>query len=96
MRVVSLLPSATEIVAALGGFEHVVGLTHCCDYPPQVESRLRVTRTSVDADASPGAVDAQVRAIAHEGAPLYTLVKMAFARCGRSLFSRRRSARSAR
>jgi iron complex transport system substrate-binding protein len=73
MRVVSLLPSATEIVAALGGFEHVVGLTHCCDYPPQVESRLRVTRTSVDADASPGAVDAQVRAIAHEGAPLYTL-----------------------
>lgn len=73
MRVVSLLPSATEIVATLGGMEHLVGVTHCCDYPPQVESRVRVTRTAIDADAPPGAVDAQVRDITASGAPLYTL-----------------------
>lgn len=73
MRVVSLLPSATEIVAALGAMEHLVGVTHCCDYPPQVDSRLRVTRTAIDADAAPGEVDAQVRAITASGAPLYTL-----------------------
>lgn len=73
MRVVSLLPSATEIVAALGAMEHLVGVTHCCDYPPQVDSRLRVTRTAIDADAAPGAVDAQVREITASGAPLYTL-----------------------
>jgi len=73
MRVVSLLPSATEIVAALGGMEHLVGVTHCCDYPPQVDSRVRVTRTAIDADAAPGAVDAQVREITASGAPLYTL-----------------------
>lgn len=73
MRVVSLLPSATEIVAALGGMEHLVGVTHCCDYPPQVDSRVRVTRTAIDADAAPGVVDAQVREITASGAPLYTL-----------------------
>ena len=73
MRIVSLLPSATEIVATLGGMEHLVGVTHCCDYPPQVDSRVRVTRTAIDADAAPGAVDAQVREITASGAPLYTL-----------------------
>jgi iron complex transport system substrate-binding protein len=73
MRVVSLLPSATEIVAALGAFEHLVGVTHCCDYPPQVDSRLRVTRTAIDGDAAPAVVDAQVRDITASGAPLYTL-----------------------
>ncbi len=73
MRVVSLLPSATEIVAALGGMEHLVGVTHACDHPPMVASRLRVTRTAVDAHAAPGVVDAQVREITGAGAPLYTL-----------------------
>jgi iron complex transport system substrate-binding protein len=73
VRVVSLLPSATEIVAALGAMERLVGVTHCCDYPPSVDSRLRVTRTAIDADAAPGEVDAQVRAITASGAPLYTL-----------------------
>lgn len=73
MRVISLLPSATEIVATLGGMEHLVGVTHCCDYPPQVDSRVRVTRTAIDADAAPGVVDAQVREITASGAPLYTL-----------------------
>lgn len=43
MRVVSLLPSATEIVAALGALEHLVGVTHACDHPPMVASRVRVT-----------------------------------------------------
>lgn len=73
MRVISLLPSATEIVAAIGGMEHLVGVTHCCDYPPLVDSRVRVTRTAIDAEAAPGAVDAQVREITASGAPLYTL-----------------------
>lgn len=73
MRVISLLPSATEIVAAVGGMEHLVGVTHCCDYPPQVDSRVRVTHTAIDADAAPGAIDAQVRDITSSGAPLYTL-----------------------
>lgn len=73
MRVVSLLPSATEIVSALGAMDAVVGVTHCCDFPADVATRVRVTRTAIDAEASPGEVDAQVRAITASGAPLYTL-----------------------
>ncbi len=75
MRVVSLLPSATEIVAALGGMEHLVGVTHACDHPPMVDSRVRVTRTAVRSDAAPAVVDAQVREITQRGEPLYTLLE---------------------
>lgn len=75
MRVISLLPSATEIVAALGGMEHLVGVTHACDHPPLVDSRVRVTRTAIDDSAAPGAVDAHVREIAATGAPLYSLLE---------------------
>lgn len=75
MRVVSLLPSATEIVAALGAMESLVGVTHACDYPPVVDSRVRVTTTAVDKDAAPGLIDAQVRELIHVGAPLYTLLE---------------------
>ena len=75
MRVVSLLPSATEIVAALGGMEHLVGVSHACDYPPMVDSRVRVTTTAVDATADARAVDDQVKSIAASGAPLYTLLE---------------------
>ena len=71
MRVVSLLPSATEIVGALGALEHLVGVTHECDWPPVVQSRARVTTCAVDSTASPTAIDQQVRALAHAGTPLY-------------------------
>jgi len=73
MRVVSLLPSATEIVAALGAIESLVGITHECDHPAQVASRLRVTSSLVDAAEQPGVVDAQVRTLVSEGTPLYAL-----------------------
>lgn len=75
MRVVSLLPSATEIVAALGAMESLVGVTHCCDYPAVVDSRVRVTTTAVDANAAPGEIDRQVRALMDRGAPLYQLLE---------------------
>jgi iron complex transport system substrate-binding protein len=75
MRVISLLPSATEMVAALGALESLVGVTHECDHPAVVRSRVRVTSTAVDVAAAPGAVDAQVRALTHAGAPLFTLLE---------------------
>ncbi len=73
MRVVTLLPSATEIVAALGALESLVGITHECDHPAQVASRLRVTSSHVDGAGAPGIVDTQVRTLVEAGTSLYTL-----------------------
>jgi iron complex transport system substrate-binding protein len=57
MRVVSLLPAATEIVAALGAVGRLVGVSHECDFPPEVCSLPRVTRTRVDPGLPSGAID---------------------------------------
>lgn len=73
-RIISLLPGATEIVAALDALDRLVGVTHECDYPPAVTNRPRVTHTAVDPNAAPDVVDAQVRELARTGAPLYTIL----------------------
>jgi iron complex transport system substrate-binding protein len=59
MRVVSLFPAATEIVAALGGAAAgwLVGVSHECDYPPPVRALPRVTRTTLDSSLPSGAID---------------------------------------
>src|SRR5262249_35922828 len=51
MRVVSLLPAATEIVAALGMTDHLVGVSHECDFPPEAASRPRVTHCPIHGNA---------------------------------------------
>ena len=73
MRIVSLLPAATEIVAFLGATEHLVGITHECDYPDVVGSRARVTRSAVPRSDDPAATDAAVRALAGQGHALFAL-----------------------
>jgi len=71
MRVVSLLPAATEIVAALGATSRLVGVSHECDYPPAVRVLPRVTRTSVDTSQPSGAIDrAMARAKANGVVPI--------------------------
>ena len=59
MRVVSLLPSATETVCALG--IDPVGVTHECDYPPRVESIPTVVHSTIDTGGSSRAVDDRVQ-----------------------------------
>jgi len=71
--VVSLLPAATEIVAALGALDQLVGVTHECDHPADVARRPRVTSSAVDRDAASDAIDAEVRALASAGAAVFTL-----------------------
>jgi iron complex transport system substrate-binding protein len=73
VRVVSLLPSATEIVAALGGFEHLVGVTHECDWPSVVASRARVTTSVIDSSRSSAEIDGQVRQLSGGGEALYSM-----------------------
>jgi iron complex transport system substrate-binding protein len=50
MRICSLLPSSTEIVYALGLGDHLVGVTHECDYPPEAATKPHVTESILDPD----------------------------------------------
>src|SRR5213076_1281991 len=61
MRIVSLLPSATEIICALGLEDQLVGVTHECDYPPSVARLPKVTKTLIPTNASSREIDALVR-----------------------------------
>ena len=61
MRVVTLLPAATEIVVALGGGDSLVGISHACDQPASITGLPRVTASAVDASRPSGAIDAAVR-----------------------------------
>lgn len=70
MRVVSLLPAATEIVWALGAGKWLVGVSHECDYPPAVRHLPRVTRTSLDSGRPSGEIDT---AVARAAEPLITV-----------------------
>ena len=70
MRVVSLLPAATEIVAALGAEGSLVGISHECDWPPSVRHLPRVTATPIDASRQSGAIDAEVRRLHAQGRPV--------------------------
>lgn len=72
MRVVSLLPGATDTLVTLGGAPLLVGVSHSCDHPA-VAGLPRVTATPVDASASSAAIDAAVREISAAGRPMYAL-----------------------
>jgi iron complex transport system substrate-binding protein len=74
MRICSLLPSATEIVAALGLTEHLVGVSAECDWPPEVRRLPVVTASRVDTgDLSGVEIDRSVRAAVADGRPLYAI-----------------------
>jgi iron complex transport system substrate-binding protein len=70
MRVVTLLPAATEIVAALGGAGQLVGISHECDYPASVQHLPRVTTTPIDIHAAGAAIDADVRRLREANQPV--------------------------
>src|SRR5205807_6752050 len=73
MRIVSLLPSATEIVYALNLGEELVGITHECDWPPQARSKRIVSHSTLPTGASPAEVDRMVSASLEGGTPIYRL-----------------------
>jgi iron complex transport system substrate-binding protein len=70
MRVVTLLPAATEMVAALGGADRLVGISHECDYPASVLDRPRVTATPIDPSLPSARIDAEVRRLREGGRPV--------------------------
>src|SRR2546421_7026375 len=79
MRVVSLLPSATEIVFALGRGDDLVGVTFECDHPPEARSRRVVSTSSLPEGLPPVEIDAAVSARIAAGEDLYHLDEQALA-----------------
>ncbi|MDQ2629550.1 MAG: cobalamin-binding protein [Actinomycetota bacterium] len=73
MRIVSLVPSATEMLFALGLGGSVVGVTHECDYPPEAAELPHLTATVLPEGLGAGEIDAAVKEVVGEGRALYTL-----------------------
>jgi len=73
MRIVSLLPSATEILYALGLGDSVVGVTHECDFPPEAATKPALIRSRVDPHAPPAEIDRQVSELVSQGESIYAV-----------------------
>lgn len=73
MRIVSLLPSATEVVFALGLGDDLVGVSHECDYPPEAATRPAVTRSLLPKGLGQAEVDREVKRLLAEYGTIYEL-----------------------
>jgi iron complex transport system substrate-binding protein len=74
MRIVSLLPAATEIAAALGLMDQVVGVSHECNFPDEANQRPRITHCPVhNSGLASRDVDEWVRRALHENGSIYTI-----------------------
>jgi iron complex transport system substrate-binding protein len=80
VRVVSLLPSATEIVCALGCRDRLVGRSHECDFPPEVAALPALTAAKVDPGAGTAEIDRDVRRLVEQGLSVYRIDSEALAR----------------
>jgi iron complex transport system substrate-binding protein len=79
VNIVSLLPSATEILFAVGAGEDVVGVTFECDHPQEARGRRIVSTSALPEGLAPAAIDAAVRARIAAGEDLYHLDRGALA-----------------
>jgi iron complex transport system substrate-binding protein len=80
VRIVSLVPSATEMLFALGLGDDVTGVTHECDYPPEARERPQVTRDVLGPGLSAAEIDRAVRELTEQGEAIYELDEDALAR----------------
>lgn len=73
LRIVSLLPSATEIVCALGAEDEIVGISHECDFPVSVAARPVLTRSRLDPHVTSRGIDADLRAVVRDALAIYAI-----------------------
>ena len=67
LRILSLLPAATEMVYLLGLEKYLVGVSHECDYPPRAKQKVQVTSSIVDNTMSSNMIDKKVKKAGHRG-----------------------------
>lgn len=70
LRIVSLLPGATEMLVAMGAREQLVGISHECDWPPDLGDLPRVTTTPINQGAASGAIHVAVQEAVAAGRPV--------------------------
>jgi iron complex transport system substrate-binding protein len=80
MRIVSLVPSATEMLFALGVGDEVTAVTHECDYPAAVLDLPKVTRDVIGPGLAPAEIDRAVRELTEQGLSIYELDEAALRR----------------
>ena len=73
MRIVSLLPSATEILFALGLDEEIVGVSHECDFPLRAKTKTAVVSSRLPKEATPAETDKLVREHVERGESIYAV-----------------------
>jgi iron complex transport system substrate-binding protein len=79
VRIVSLLPSTTEILFAIGAGDDVVGVTFECDFPPEARTRTIVSTSAMPHGLTPAEIDAYVVGAMARGEDLYHLAEDALA-----------------
>ncbi len=80
MRIVSLVPSATEIVCALGLTDALVGISHDCDFPPEVLGKPVLSEAIIGLSEPSRAIEGRIRGVVHTGKSVYHLDETALAR----------------
>jgi iron complex transport system substrate-binding protein len=80
VRIVSLVPSATEMLFALGLGDELTAVTHECDYPPEARELPRVTRDVIGPGLPPAEIDRAVRELTEQGRAIYELDEETLAR----------------
>lgn len=73
LRIISLIPSATEIVHVLGGLDYLVGRSHECDYPPEVRDRPICTAPNLDPTQSSAAIHEQLESLLQKALSIYSI-----------------------
>jgi iron complex transport system substrate-binding protein len=80
MRIVSLVPSATEIVCALGLTDALVGISHDCDFPPEVRGKPVLSEAVTSPIEPSRAIEGRIRSMVHSGRSVYHLDATVLAR----------------